>query len=301
MAETAAPAATAQPAPTQAQPKYAGKYADEAALETGARNAWTKVFGKDAPEKLVGDGGMFKDHGALEQFYKGLEHKISAPKETPAAPTMLDDPAKPAPEPEPVAEEDDAPAMGKWDETLAKANIKVETLVEAFEKNSGRVPDDMVNEIRKARPGWGKGDVQMLGAALSQLKATTTELAKYQRAERRAEAAKIVGSEQVLDELITNRAKFVPEAELNALDADLSSNDKSANLKGARLLKMYYDDFKASGKTPQAIGVTPAGQSYQPVKDKNELAKLHAEARGGNKEAQERIRQAAAWAAKQAR
>lgn len=298
--QNAAPSATGTPAPTQQAPaKYAGKYADEPALETGARNAWKKVFGKDAPEKLVGEGGMFANHKALEAFYTGLEHKIGAPKEdAPAANTLLDDPAKPKVETPLDPPDDDSPALGRWDETFQKANIPIADLIKAMDENDGKVPDKIVDQVRKQRPGWGKGDVQMVGAALHQLYATQSQLAQYQTKELRAKAASMVGGESVLNEMLENRTKFVPKEELAALDALLSKHDTS--LAGAKLLKAYFDEAKASGKT-QAVGVTPSGANYQPIKDKKELAELHAAARRGDKSAQERIKQAGQWASQLAR
>lgn len=262
---TATPASTPLPIDTTAQTSqpvvFAGKFNSPQALEQGYREVRKTVADKHGIDpladtvKLVGEGGMFKDHGALEEAYKkssrliGVKVDAEAPK--PTGELKIDAPKVDGEAPPLTDDAPDVPAL------VLKAGLTIEALTEQFTKNGDLTPEQY-DAIRKARPSLTRGDIKTIADGM----AAKAVLAQQAQTQIRADAIKAVGGEQQLATLLNKETlkEFVNEEEMADFNRRLA-NPKLAIGAVNDLNARYNAHIGASGRGVIAGGLA-AGQSH---------------------------------------
>lgn len=255
-------AANAPPAPTPPPTTYVGKFQGGAALEQGFRQLQASVApllglpAMDPSQPLVGQGGLYADHTALETAYKTLESangRLKAPAATqPAngAPQI----GTPAPAAEPGGLQIGAPQETEpstAEEIITKAGLKEADLVGQWEKN-GTLTDEQYAAFRKVNPGLSKVVINELAsgrAAKAALKIQALNAAKMQ-------AAVLVGGEQNLKALLDGARAFVPEGEIAGFNQMLS--DPKTMPVAVRALYAMHQAHVGAGRSAPLVGGTPA-------------------------------------------
>lgn len=236
--------APATPAPEQKAPLLAGKYADQAGLEKGIREARKAAGFEVIPDKLpiIGEDGLFADTAAAEREYKRLDQIINAKKPDgatkPPALTIGEE-AKGGEKP---------PEDASVNDILDKAGIKFEEAEAEFTKN-GKLSDEQLKAIRKNHP-WMSHNiaVQLAKAELSERK-----LANIADQQSMHEAASAVGGMEQLDALVKNAGAFVPKDQQPELQKMLN-NPKQRVLAVRMLKQMHAEHIGAGGAAPMING-----------------------------------------------
>lgn len=257
------------PKPPAEPQKFAGKFDTPEALESGTGEL-RKTLGLDPlPEdkKLVGPGGMFTDHAALETYYKDLSKGLGnrAPKSKgnePEAPDSL--------KITPTEANDDAdiPAI------LQKAGLKAEDLGKQWAEQ-GTLTDEQYAALKKS--GFGKGVVNTYMKTQAD-NAAAREVAARQM---RDDAIKSVGGAEAWQTLSEWAATEITGDELADLNERL---DDPKRYKGAiAQLKAAYNEAAGAGRVqPLAGGSTPRSSGLPKPRTGAELADLQRKMQQGD-------------------
>lgn len=258
------------PPPNSGAVLFAGKYKSPEDLEQGFREIHKPLGLDEIPgdRKLVGQGGMYTDHSALESAYKTFEKLLSTRAVT-------------SPPPPPPGEglkigggEDanlDVPDL------ITKAGLKAEDLEKQWtEKND--LTDEQYAAIRKARPSLTKGDIKAIAEGM----AAKAALAAQTQQAIRADAVQVAGGEKELNGLLAWAKTGFNAAE----QADLNRRLGDPNLyKGAlQQIAAAHRAALGAGNAQPLVGGTPASGS--PVNTASDIFELTKRAEAGDTSAQ---------------
>lgn len=263
----APPAPAAEPTPT----KFAGKYDTPEALETGYRELRVGRLGLD-PFKddavLVGKGGMYADHKALERAYSDLER--IAGKMPAAKPGLSIETATPA-----AAD----PESG-IEAVLDSIGLTGEEVGVEWQK-SGKLTDDQYKKF--AGKGLGKKAVDAFMAGQAALGA----LAEQKATASIREAETIAGGVEKLAVLRQWAGANIPAERLARLNKQVEA-DPSFYPEMIRLIASEHRAAVGAGGSTTTINGGPGGTAPS-ISSADDLIALNRKAASGDKLAQAQI------------
>lgn len=265
---SAPPSPVATPTPPSAP--LAGKYADQAALEKGIREAWTKVGLPGLPAEgspLIGQGAMFGSVDDAVAGYKKIERLIAPSANQPTPPATPPAPALPQIGEPASATDEDMTTVG----LIQKAGLNGNDVMAQFGKD-GKLTDEQYAAIRKAHPGVSKA---MLNEHLALLHRDFSRTI----AEVKSKASEMAGGEQKFQTLLAwagSQYKGEELANMNRMLADPTTT--------VAAVKIMLHDYATSGGTTQTkpiIAGAPGAPTGKPA-NAAEMAALMARVQSGD-------------------
>lgn len=240
-------------------PKYAGKFADEAALATGINNIRTRL-GAEPLANVLGEGGTYKTPAEAEIEYKALERLAGSIKPAAKPDGKPTEPLKIATE-APAEADQDVPAI------LTKAGLNQADLETTWQEKGDLTPEQY-DAIRKARPSLTKGDIKLIAQGMA-----ATAIVRNQSVEASiAESQKVVGGKEQLDNLLASAKSFVTDA-AELADFNRRLSDPKLAVGAVRDLAARHAAEVGAGRSqPLLRGGTPAGPAIP--KSSAEFTKL---------------------------
>lgn len=203
----------------------AGKFADQAAFESGFRELAAKTGSKMA-DNLIGKGGQFETLDEGVAAYQAMERILSRKGTQIVADTQeADQPDKPGdqdtpdsgpsdgmgleiPEPQPLAED------ANLDDFVRSAGLDPAEIGQHFQQH-GDISDEQYDQLKKHYPGIPKGVFKQTIAALQ-------IAGQQQRAAIRTNAVAIAGGEDQLEALLDFAGTHYDQATRSALTKQLN-------------------------------------------------------------------------------
>lgn len=236
-------------APTNEEPKkLAGKFDTPADLEKGYRELSRKLGSDLGDAPLVGEGGLFVNHEALEKVYKHSESVLGRMSTSPKP----DNP----PDPSDLRINKGDNEFLDVPDVLQRAGLQAKDLEEQWEKN-GKLTEDQYAAFRKVNPALSRAVVNHIAEGM----AAKAVFRQQQTAEAIREAQEIVGGEAELATLREWAATNIPKDRLARLNAQL---DADVRFYGDYIRLIHAEYAKAtgsSGTSPILNGTTaPTGK-----------------------------------------
>lgn len=224
-------------------PKFAGKYDDDEAALKGT-NELREKMGLDPVEKLYGEDGLYASRAAAERGYKEMTklQRTARPSAEQAEPMKLG------------GEETETDEPITPQQILERAELDFADLEKQYAEH-GELTPEQYTAIRKSDPSLKNVSTAILKTLVDNaargMIATAKEATQAQAA-MRAEAAEIVGGEDVLEMLLKTAPSFVPKNEFEDL-AERLKNPKWFR-GAARDLKQFHADSVGAGKSKPIVG-----------------------------------------------